>query len=166
MARRVGFASPLDIRSHHRTAPRTVTPTRKEGATAGTPYGPAGRSRRQRRRSAASSPPETTRWQHAWRSDDLSPDGYSLDNFYPARGGVDDIQLTSSATTRVTSRLTDLQLLLTHAALLAGKERSPSSRAGEAFRSRHPRDNPVLRHGPLRSRPTRRRSERFATFSR
>ena len=36
----------------------------------------------------------------------VSPDGYSLDNFYLARPGADEIQLDSSATTRATSRST------------------------------------------------------------
>jgi pimeloyl-ACP methyl ester carboxylesterase len=40
--------------------------------------------------------PETTRWQYTHGVPDVtavSPDGYSLDNFYLARPGVDDIQL-------------------------------------------------------------------------
>jgi pimeloyl-ACP methyl ester carboxylesterase len=40
--------------------------------------------------------PETTRWQYTHGAPDVtavSPDGYSLDNFYLARSGVDDIQL-------------------------------------------------------------------------
>jgi len=40
--------------------------------------------------------PETTRWQYAHGVTDetaLSPDGYSLDNFYLARSGADEIQL-------------------------------------------------------------------------
>jgi pimeloyl-ACP methyl ester carboxylesterase len=40
--------------------------------------------------------PETTRWQYTHGAPDetaVSPDGYSLDNFYLARPGVDEIQL-------------------------------------------------------------------------
>src|SRR5262245_12994060 len=40
--------------------------------------------------------PETTRWQYTHGVPDVtavSPDGYSLDNFYLARGGADEIQL-------------------------------------------------------------------------
>jgi pimeloyl-ACP methyl ester carboxylesterase len=53
--------------------------------------------------------PETTRWQYTHGAPDvtaISPDGYSLDNFYLARPGADEIQLDLLGDTRTTSRFT------------------------------------------------------------
>jgi len=53
--------------------------------------------------------PETTVWQYTHGVPDastVSPDGYSLDNFYLARPGADELQLDLSPTTRATSRST------------------------------------------------------------
>ena len=51
--------------------------------------------------------PETTIWQYTHGVPDtalVSPDGYSLDNYYLARPGADEIQLDLFATTKATSR--------------------------------------------------------------
>src|SRR5215468_6547474 len=53
--------------------------------------------------------PETTIWQYTHGVPDtthVSPDGYSLDNFYLARPGADEVQLDLLATTKATSRFT------------------------------------------------------------
>jgi len=53
--------------------------------------------------------PETTIWQYTHGVADtsvVSPDGYSLDRFYLARPGADEVQLDLFGTTRATSRCT------------------------------------------------------------
>ena len=106
--------------------------------------------------------PETTRWQYTHGVPDVtavSPDGYSLDNFYLARPGADEIQLDlfGDYKSNVALYPTFQELLPDTQATLPGgmgKERSllPTSRC-RGVQTRHSRcAGPFLRYGPLRAR--------------
>ena len=111
--------------------------------------------------------PETTVWQYTHGVPDptrVSPDGYTLDNFYMSRPGVADVQLDlfGDYKSNVALYPTFQQYFRTHKPpLLAawGKERSLLPAAGRrGVQTRHPeRDRPLLRHRTFRAGDARRR---------
>ena len=105
--------------------------------------------------------PDTTRWQYTHGVPDVtavSPDGYSLDNFYLARPGADEIQLDlfGDYKSNVAAYPTFQNYFRTQTTSPGGlgKERSVLLTAGSrGFQTRHSQcDRPILRHRSLRAR--------------
>ena len=105
--------------------------------------------------------PESTYWQYTHGVSDttkVSPDGYSLDNFYLARPGVTEVQLDlfGDYKSNVALYPTFQQYFRTHKPPLAGgvgQERSVLPAAGRGgVQARHPeRDGALLRHRTFRA---------------
>ena len=105
--------------------------------------------------------PETTVWQYTHGVPDptrVSPDGYSLDNFYLARPGVDEVQLDlfGDYKSNVALYPTFQHYFRTHKPPLlggVGQERSVLPAAGRrGVQARHPgRDRALLRHRTFRA---------------
>ena len=115
--------------------------------------------------------PETTIWQYTHGVPDatrVSPDGYSLDNFYLSRPGADEVQLDlfGDYKSNVALYPTFQTYFRTHKPPLpggVGEERSVLPAAGRrGVQARHSgRCRALLRHRPLRAGdPRRRRSRR------
>ena len=105
--------------------------------------------------------PETTVWQYTHGVPDatmVSPDGYSLDNFYLARPGADEVQLDlfGDYKSNVALYPTFQSYFRTHKPPLpggVGQERSVLPAAGRrGVQARHSaRGRPLLRHRPFRA---------------
>ena len=110
--------------------------------------------------------PETTVWQYTHGVPDatrVSPDGYSLDNFYLSRPGADELQLDLFGDYKSNVALYPAfqQYFRTHKPPLpggVGQERSVLPAAGRrGLQARHPRrGRALLRHRPLRAGDPRR----------
>ena len=108
--------------------------------------------------------PETTRWQYTHGVPDptaVSPDGYSLDNFYLARPGADEIQLDLlgdyKSNVALYPTFQDYFRTPSRGCSRRGERTIPSScRPAPRLQARHSwRHDSVLRYGSLRARDPR-----------
>ena len=110
--------------------------------------------------------PETTIWQYTHGVPDastISPDGYSLDEFYLTRPGADEVQLDLfrdyASNVALYPAFQDYFRKQRPRFLAVWGENDPFflPAGAKAFQRRHPRcGDPLLQHGALRDRDTRR----------